>query len=57
MIETRQALYFTVVAEELHCGRAAARLRMSQPPLSQAIRHLERQLGATLLIAPLVTSR
>lgn len=50
MIETRQALYFSVVAEELHFGRAAERLRMSQSPLSQAVRQLERQLGVTLLL-------
>jgi DNA-binding transcriptional LysR family regulator len=49
MLELRELRYFTVLCEELHFGRAAERLHISQSPLSQAIAQLERKLGTRLL--------
>lgn len=49
-VELRHFRYFLVLAEELHFGRAAARLHVSTPTLSQQVRDIEKEIGTPLLL-------
>ena len=57
MFELTHLCCFVVVAEELHFGRAAERLHMTQSPLSRQIQLLERILDVTMLERTAATSR
>jgi DNA-binding transcriptional LysR family regulator len=52
-VDVRQLECFIAVAEERHIGRAAARLHMTQPPLTRRISRLEREIGAQLFVRTL----